>query len=118
MPLKPSIKLIGDRILVKSIDQDVTAGGLFLPDSHKDEHPIGIGIVVRVGPGNPTPPIEGPMDDWIENKEAHKRYVPLQLAESYYVVYAKGVAVDVEIDGVKYAVMPQSAVLIYDEKYF
>lgn len=118
MALKPSIKLIGDRILVKPIDKDVTSGGLFLPDSHKDEHPIGIGIVVRVGPGNPTPPMEGPMDDWKEDKGVNKRYVPLQLAESYYVIYAKAAAIDVEIDGVKYAVMPQSAVLIYDEKYF
>jgi chaperonin GroES len=96
MKLRP----LGDRIVVKAAPhEEMTKGGLVLPDTVK-EKPIE-GIVVAVGAGK-------------LNDDGHR--VPMDLKPDDKVIYSKYSGTEVKIDGEEFLVISERDVLAVIEK--
>ncbi|MDR1472201.1 MAG: co-chaperone GroES [Synergistaceae bacterium] len=96
MKLKP----LGDRIVVKAAPhEEMTKGGLVLPDTVK-EKPIE-GIVVAVGAG--------------KIQDDGKR-TPMDLKVDDRVIYSKYSGTEVKLDGEEYLVLSERDVLAVVEK--
>jgi chaperonin GroES len=92
MKLKP----LGDRLIVKPIDEeDTTASGIVLPDTAKEKPQKG--KVIAAGDGR-----------WDEDGE---KRIPLDVAEGDEVLYSKYGGTDIVIDGEDLLVMRESDVL-------
>jgi len=91
MRLKP----LADRVLLKRLEEEeVTKGGIIIPDSAK-EKPIK-GVVVAVGPGKPG-------DDG--------KPVPLTVKEGDTVLFGKYAGTEVKIDNVEHLVLREEDIL-------
>ena len=91
MALKP----LGDRMVVKPIEQDdITAGGIMLPDTAKEKPQEG--EVLAVGPGT--------------RNDAGER-VALDVAVGDKVLYAKYAGTEIKLDGKKVLVLRESDIL-------
>jgi len=89
------LKPLGDRIVVKVIEEEEkTPGGIVLPDTAK-EKPI-VGEVVAVGPGR-----------MLDNGQR----VALEVKVGDKVVFSKYGGTEVKIDGEEYLIMRESDVL-------
>ncbi len=85
-----SIKPLGDRVLIQpTAAEEVTMGGIIIPDSAK-EKPLK-GEVVAVGCGT--------------------KDEPMQLKAGDTVIYGKYAGTEIEFEGVKYLMMRQNDVL-------
>jgi chaperonin GroES len=92
MKLKP----LGDRLIVKPIEEEeTTASGLVLPDTAKEKPQKG--KVVAAGEGK-----------WDEDGE---KRIPLDVAEGDEVLYSKYGGTDIVIDGEDLLVLRESDVL-------
>jgi chaperonin GroES len=92
MKLKP----LGDRLIVKPIDEEeTTASGIVLPDTAKEKPQKG--KVIAAGEGR-----------WDEDGE---KRIPLDVAEGDEVLYSKYGGTDIVIDGEELLVMRESDVL-------
>ena len=92
MKLKP----LGDRLIVKAIDEEeTTASGLVLPDTAKEKPQKG--KVVAVG--------DGAWDD-----DGEKR-IPLDVAKGDEVLYSKYGGTEIKVDGDELLVLRESDVL-------
>ena len=92
MKLKP----LGDRLIVKAVEEDATtASGIVLPDTAKEKPQKG--KVVAVG--------EGAWDD-----DGEKRR-PLDVAEGDEVLYSKYGGTEIKVDGDDLLVLRESDVL-------
>ena len=92
MKLKP----LGDRLIVKPIDEEeTTASGIVLPDTAKEKPQKG--TVVAVGEGR-----------WDE--EGEKR-IPLDVSEGDEVLYSKYGGTEITVDGKDLLVLRESDVL-------
>ncbi len=92
MKLKP----LGDRLIVKAIDEEeTTASGILLPDTAKEKPQRG--KVLAVG--------EGRYDD-----DGEKR-IPLDVAEGDEVLYSKYGGTEITVDGDDLLVLRESDVL-------
>ncbi len=92
MKLKP----LGDRLIVKPVDEEeTTASGLVLPDTAKEKPQKG--KVVAVGDGN-----------WDEDGE---KRIPLDVAEGDEVLYSKYGGTDITVEGEDLLVMRESDIL-------
>jgi chaperonin GroES len=92
MKLKP----LGDRLIVKPIEEEeTTASGIVLPDTAKEKPQKG--KVVAVGDGK-----------WDEDGE---KRIPLDVAEGDEVLYSKYGGNDIVVDGEDLLVMRESDVL-------
>ena len=92
MKLKP----LGDRLIVKPIDEEeTTASGIVLPDTAKEKPQKG--TVVAVGEGR-----------WDE--EGEKR-IPLDVSEGDEVLYSKYGGTEVTVEGEDLLVLRESDVL-------
>ena len=92
MKLKP----LGDRLIVKALEEDeTTASGILLPDTAKEKPQKG--KVVAVG--------DGKWDD-----EGEKR-IPLDVAEGDEVLYSKYGGTEIKVDGEDLLVLRESDVL-------
>ena len=91
MKLKP----LDDRIVIKQSEaEEMTSGGIILPDAAREKPQIG--TVVAIGPGKILDDgTRGTMS--VKNKDE--------------VIYAKYIGSDVEIDGKKYVILRESDVL-------
>lgn len=90
-----NLEPLGDRIVVKPVaKEEVTKGGIVLPDTAKEKPQEG--EVVAVGPGRVT--------------EEGKR-VPLDLKKGDTVVYPKYSGTELKIEGEEYLIMRESEVL-------
>lgn len=104
--------MLGDKVLVKPADAaHQTRSGLYLPPTVQEKEDIHSGIVVKVGPGFPIPAIQDEDEPWKEKKE-HVKYVPLQVKEEDTVLYLQRNGYEVEVDGQKYVILSQSAILM------
>ncbi|MCY7351381.1 MAG: co-chaperone GroES family protein [Cytophagaceae bacterium] len=104
--------MLGDKILVKPVEgSQQTRSGLYLPPTVEEKEDIHSGKVIKVGPGFPIPALTDEDEPWKEKKEAVK-YVPLQVREGDQVLYLKRNGFEVELDGEKYTILSQSAVLM------
>lgn len=111
--------VVGDRVLIKpEEDLEKTNSGLYLPPGVKEKEKVQAGYIIKAGPGYP---VASPTDDdepWKENKEV--KYIPLQANEGDFAIYLKRDAVEIELDGKKMVIVPQSAILLLtrDEDLF
>ena len=91
-----NLKPLGDRVIVKAIEEEeTTASGIVLPDTAKEKPQKG--KVVAVG--------EGAWDD-----DGEKR-IPLDVAEGDEVLYSKYGGTEVKVDGDDLLVLRESDVL-------
>jgi len=91
MKLKP----LDDRIVIKQSEaEEITSGGIILPDAAREKPQIG--TVVAVGPGKI-------LDDGSRGS--------MSVKNKDEVIYAKYIGSDVEIDGEKYVILRESDVL-------
>ena len=113
MQWRKEMIVIGDRILL-SLDEgdDKTKSGLYLPPSVREKEKVAMGKIVRVGPGYPIPnPNYTDDEPWSTPKDP-MRYIPLQAKEGDYAIYLREQAIEIEFEGTKYLIVPQSAVLM------
>ena len=91
-----NLKPLGDRLIVKAIEEEeTTASGIVLPDTAKEKPQKG--KVVAVGDGA-----------WDEDGE---KRIPLDVAEGYEVLYSKYGGTEVKVDGDELLVLRESDVL-------
>lgn len=105
--------VVGDKVLIKPEQENAkTPSGLFLPVGVKESEPAMGGYVVNVGPGYPTvePVTDG--EPWSAGSKTGMRYVPLQANKGDFAIFLRSNAVEVEIDGSKYLIVPHSALLL------
>ncbi len=89
------LKPLADRVLVKPIDEEeVTKGGIILPDTAKEKPQRG--KVVAVGPGR--------LDD--EGKR-----VPIEVKTGDKVLYDKYAGTEVKLDDEEYLILRESNVV-------
>ena len=92
MKLKP----LGDRVIVKAIEEEeTTASGIVLPDTAKEKPQKG--TVVAVGDGA-----------WDEDGE---KRIPLDVAEGDEVLYSKYGGTEIKVDGEDLLVLRETDVL-------
>jgi chaperonin GroES len=90
-----SLKPLGDRVVVKPIEQDeVTVGGIMLPDTAKEKPQKG--KILAVGPGS--------------RNDAGER-VTLDVKVGDTVLYAKYAGTEIKLDGEKVLVLRESDIL-------
>ncbi|MCJ7702751.1 MAG: co-chaperone GroES [Anaerolineales bacterium] len=90
-----SLKPLGDRVVVKPIEQDeVTVGGIMLPDTAKEKPQKG--KVLAAGPGT--------------RNDAGER-VEMDVKVDDVVLYAKYAGTEIKLDGEKVLILRESDVL-------
>ena len=91
-----NLKPLGDRLIVKAIEEDeTTASGIVLPDTAKEKPQKG--TVVAVGDGA-----------WDEDGE---KRIPLDVAEGDEVLYSKYGGTEIKVEGEDLLVLRESDVL-------
>ena len=94
------IKPLGDRVLVKPIEQEeVKRGGIIIPDTAK-EKPME-GEVISVGKGKTT-------DDG--------KLIPMEVKTGDRILYGKYSGTEVKLDGVEYLILHQEDIMGILEK--
>jgi len=90
-----SLKPLGNRVVVEPIEQeDITSGGIVLPETAKEKPQKG--TVLAIGPG--------------ERNEDGER-IPLDVKEGDTVLYAKYSGTEIKLDGQKLLIMRESDLL-------
>jgi chaperonin GroES len=93
--VKTVIKPLGDRVVVKRIEEEPkTKGGIVLPDTAKEKPQKGKVIAVSTG-------------RILENGQR----VPLEVKEGDIVVFAKYGGTEIEIDGEEYVILSERDLL-------
>ncbi len=91
-----NLKPLGDRVIVRAIDEDeTTASGLLLPDTAKEKPQKG--EIVAAGTGR-----------WDEDGE---KRVPLDVSKGDVVLYSKYGGTDIKVDGEDLLVLRESDIL-------
>ncbi len=90
-----SLKPLGNRVVVEPIEQDdITAGGIVLPETAKEKPQKG--KVLSVGPG--------------DRDEDGKR-IPMDVSTGDTVLYAKYAGTEIKIDGKKLLILRETDLL-------
>ena len=90
-----SLKPLGNRVVVEPIEQEeVTAGGIVLPETAKEKPQRG--LVLAAGPG--------------ERSETGDR-IPLDVSEGDTVLFAKYAGTEIKLDSKKLLIMRESDLL-------
>jgi chaperonin GroES len=90
-----NIRPLGDRVVIKPANkEEVSAGGLVLPDTAKEKPQKG--TIVAVGPGRTL--------------DNGSRQTP-EVTEGQIVLYAKYAGTEVKIDGEEYLILSEKDVL-------
>jgi co-chaperonin GroES (HSP10) len=113
MPSKKQLIVVGDRVLINPDDsKEKTNFGLYLPQGLEEKEKVQSGFVFKTGPGYPLPdPSDTGEEPWSQSKKDAK-YVPLQVEEGDYVIFMRKSAIEIEFEGKKYLILPQSAILL------
>ena len=105
--------LIGDKVLIKPEEENhKTASGLYLPQGVQQKDEVMSGTVVNTGPGYPLGEAATDGEPWSGRTRTELRYVPLQAQKGDVAIFLKAPAVEVEIDGSKYQIVPHNAILL------
>ena len=105
--------VVGDRVLILPDEAKArTDFGLYLPQGVEEKEKIHGGFVMKVGPGYPLPDPGSDADEPWSRSGMEPKYLPLQVEEGDYVIFLRKSALEVEYDGKKYLIMPQSAILL------
>ncbi len=99
--MKLNLKPLGSRVVIEPIDQEeITAGGIVLPETAKEKPQQG--IVLAIGPG--------------DRDEDGKR-IPMDVSVGDKVLFAKYSGTEIKIDGKKMLIERESDILaIVDSK--
>jgi len=90
-----SLKPLGNRVVVEPLEQeDVTAGGIVLPETAKEKPQQG--LVLSIGPG--------------DRDEDGKR-IPMDVAVGDKVLFAKYAGTEIKMDGKKLLILRESDLL-------
>ncbi len=90
-----SLKPLGNRVVVEPIEQEeVTAGGIVLPETAKEKPQKG--NVLSVGPGE---------------RDDNGKYVPLDVAVGDVVLFAKYSGTEIKVEGKKLLILRDSDIL-------
>ena len=93
--VKAQIRPLGDRVVIKALPrEEVTRGGIVLPDTAKEKPQEG--QVVAVGPGRMT--------------EDGKR-IPMEVQEGDKVIYAKYAWSEVKLEDEEYLILGEKDIL-------
>ncbi|HEV7348866.1 co-chaperone GroES family protein [Telluribacter sp.] len=105
--------IVGDRVLIRpKSPNERNNSGLYLPPTVTEREQVQSGYVIKVGPGYPIP-VAAEEEPWKETEEKVK-YMPLQAREGDVAIYLQRNAIDLEYDGEKYVIVPQSSILMLD----
>lgn len=95
-----NLKPLGNRVVVEPIEQeDVTVGGIVLPDTAKEKPQKG--TVLSVGPG--------------ERDDQGKR-IPLDIAVDDTILFAKYSGTEIKVEGKKILILRESDILAIVEE--
>lgn len=90
-----NLKPLGGRLVVEPIEQeDITAGGIVLPDTAKEKPQRG--KVLSVGPGD---------------RDDKGNYVPMDVKTGDTVLFAKYAGTEIKVDGKKLLILRESDLL-------
>jgi chaperonin GroES len=90
-----SLKPLGNRVVVEPIEQEeVTAGGIVLPETAKEKPQKG--TVLSVGPGD-------------RNDKGDR--VPMDVAQGDTILFAKYSGTEIKLDGKKLLILRESDIL-------
>ena len=90
-----NFKPLGNRVLVEPIEQDeVTAGGIVIPDTAKEKPQQG--MILAVGPGA---------------RDDEGKRIPLDVAKGDKVLFAKYSGTEIKVDGKKYLILREDDIL-------
>lgn len=94
-----TIKPLGDRVVIKSLEsEETTKGGIVLPGTAKEKPQMA--EVLEVGPGGN-----------VDGKE-----IKMQVKKGDKVIYSKYAGTEVKMDGAEYIIVRQSDILAIVEK--
>ncbi|MDP6064739.1 MAG: co-chaperone GroES [SAR202 cluster bacterium] len=96
MTTKTAFKPLGNRIVIEPLegDEQMSSGGIFIPDTAKEKPQDG--TIVAVGPGRLT-------DDG--------KRVPMEVAVGDVVVYSKYAGTEYKEDGTEYLILREDDIL-------
>jgi len=90
-----SLKPLGNRVVIEPIEQEeVTAGGIVLPETAKEKPQKG--NVLSVGPGE---------------RDDNGKYIPMDVAVGDVVLFAKYSGTEIKIDGKKVLILRDADIL-------
>lgn len=97
------LRPLADRVIVEQFSaEEISKGGIIIPDSNK-EKPL-IGKVLAAGPGR--------YDD-----DDDSGFVPMSLKTNDVIYFGRFAAMHIELDGKEYLVLKEGDVLAVDEHY-
>ena len=92
---KFKLKPLGGRVIVEPIEQeDITAGGIILPETAKEKPQEG--KILAAGPGD---------------RDEDGKYIPMEVKVGDKVLYAKYSGTEVKVDGRKLLILRESDIL-------
>ena len=111
---RKQIIIVGDRVLIlPESDKELSTHGLYLPPGVKEKEKIQSGYIVNVGPGYPVPnPHFIDQESWSTTPKEPVKYLPLQAEEGDYAIFLKDQSIEIEFEGKKYLIVPQSGILL------
>lgn len=108
--------VVGDRLLIRiKKSPDKTDSGLYLPPGVQEKEKVQSGYDIKVGPGYPIPMPTDEDEPWKDQDEKIK-YIPLQAQEGDLAVFLQKGAVEVQYQGEKLFIVPQSSVLMLERE--
>ncbi len=91
MTLKP----LGNRVVIEPIEQeDITSGGIVLPETAKEKPQKG--TILSVGPGE---------------RDEDGKYIPMDVKKGDTVLFAKYAGTEIKVDGDKLLILKESDIL-------
>lgn len=108
--------IVGDRALIKPKKQsEITNSGLFLPPGVQEKEKIQTGYIIKTGPGYAIPVPAEEDEPWKDQEEKIK-YIPLQAREGDLAVFLQNGAYEIQYEGEKYFIVPQSSILMLERE--
>jgi chaperonin GroES len=106
--------VVGDKVLIRPKNpKDKTNTGLYLPPTITEKEEVQSGYIVKVGPGYPLPSFSQEEEPW-KNTEEKVKYMPLQAEEGDLAIYLKRHAIEIQYEGEKYVIIPQTAIMLLE----
>jgi len=90
-----NLKPLGSRVLVEPLEQeDITAGGIVLPETAKEKPQQG--LILAVGPGA---------------RDEDGERIPMDVAKGDKILFAKYSGTEIKMDGKKYLILREEDIL-------